>query len=78
MDALIQINDSSGSGNVRKYTFELIRELAKQDNPNVAFSAYHTGYQIFPKDPDALLTLLQSMNQRLSERRGGGSDRIDA
>lgn len=69
LDALIQVNDSSGSGNVRKHTFELIMELASQDNALVAFSAYHAGYQIFQKDTDALLQLLQSMNKRLGDRR---------
>lgn len=45
-------------------------ELVSQDNALVAFSAYHAGYQIFQKDTDALLQLLQSMNNRLSDRRG--------
>lgn len=54
---------------MRKHTFELIMELASQDNALVAFSAYHAGYQIFQKDTDALLQLLQSMNKRLGDRR---------
>ena len=54
---------------MRTRTCELIMEVVSQDNALVAFSAYHAGYQIFQKDTDALLQLLQSMNKRLGERR---------
>lgn len=71
LDALVLVNDASGSGNVRRHSFELLCELTAQDNAAVAFAAYHAGYQIFQKDADAALRLLRSMNRRLEERRGG-------
>lgn len=69
IDALIQVNDSTGSNNIRKQTLELLKELIGHDNPLLVFAAFHAGFQIFQKDAEVITMLLTTMKNRLDTRR---------
>ena len=74
IDALIQVNDSTGSNNVRKQTLELLKELIGHDNPLLVFAAFHAGFQISQKDAEVITMLLTTMKNRLDTRRSAMED----